>query len=133
MREDNLSDIIRESLTGIRSIAESETIVGAPLNIGGGMTVIPVSKVTLGIATGGIDTSKRVAGELPASRFGGAGGTGVNISPIAFLVVKPDGSTDIQPVMTAADISSVDKFISAVEKSPEIVKKIAEVLRPSEG
>ena len=93
MVEGNLSDIIRTSLDGIRELTESETFVGAPIETASGVTVIPVSKITLGFATGGVDlAARKVTG---VQNFGGGGGSGVSITPIAFITVSPSGTVDM--------------------------------------
>ena len=64
------------------------TIVGEPIRTPDGITIIPVSKVSVGFASGGSDfVSKNQTGKNP---FGGGGGAGVNIAPVAFLVVNKD-------------------------------------------
>ena len=88
MSESKMSDIIRASLDGIRDMSDMETAIGNAITTPNGVTVIPVSKVTMGIATGGIDyTTKKLTSP---QNFGGGGGTGMSITPIAFLTVSPN-------------------------------------------
>ena len=55
MSENKMSDIIRASIEGIKSFTDSETVIGNAITTPNGVTVIPVSKVAMGIATGGLD------------------------------------------------------------------------------
>ena len=87
MSETKMSDIIRASLDGIRDLTDMETAIGDAITTPSGVTVIPVSKVTMGIATGGIDYATKKL--TSPQNFGGGGGTGMSITPIAFLTVSP--------------------------------------------
>ncbi len=120
-----MSDIIKTSLEGIRNFTDSENAIGAPIQTPSGVTVIPISKVSIGFATGGLDyNTKRLMGN---QNFGGGGGTGVSITPIAFLTVGKNAEVNLIPVNTSP-ISSIDHAISLIEKSPEIIQKIKNTL-----
>ena len=55
MAENKISGIIETSLEQIRNVVDANTIIGNPINTPGGTTVIPVSKVMVGFASGGVD------------------------------------------------------------------------------
>ena len=55
MPENKMSDIIKASMEGIKRFTDMETVIGDAIVTPSGVTVIPVSKVTMGIATGGVD------------------------------------------------------------------------------
>ena len=93
MSETNMSEIIRASLEGIRSFTDMDTIVGNAINTPSGVTVIPVSKVSMGIATGGVDYGTK--GSHNPQNFGGGGGTGLSITPVAFLTIGRDAEVNI--------------------------------------
>lgn len=120
MSENKMSDIIRASLDGVRSFTDMDTVIGDVITTPSGVTVIPVSKVSMGIATGGVDYgSKR---PNPNQNFGGGGGTALSITPIAFLTVSPMAEVNLIPISAAP--SEVDRVVSLIERSPEIVEKI---------
>ena len=124
MSESKFSDIIRSSLEKVKEFANSETVIGDPITVGG-TTIIPVSRITMGFASGGIDYAgkkNRDAGPKP-NNFGGGGGTGVNITPIAFLVISENGTAEILPVTGYEEGGSVDKITSLIERSPDIIAK----------
>ena len=88
--------------------------------------ILPVSKLSMGFDTGGIDsTSKKV--EKPKTSFGGGGGTGVTVTPIAFLVINPEGKIDLVPISAPQNIDTVDKIAALIERSPEILENIKNV------
>lgn len=120
-----MSDIIKTSLEGIRSFTDTENAIGTPIQTPSGVTVIPISKVSIGFATGGIDYStKKLLGN---PNFGGGGGTGVSITPVAFLTVGKNAEINLIPVSTPAQ-SGIEQALSLIEKSPEIIQKIKDTL-----
>ena len=120
MSENRMSDIIRASMDSIKSFTDMETAIGNAITTPSGVTVIPVSKVTMGIATGGIDYGdKKQAG---GQNFGGGGGTGLSITPTAFLTVGRDGEVSLIHIENSS--GEVDRLISLIERSPEIIEKI---------
>lgn len=124
MSETKMSDIIRASLDGIRDLTDMETAIGDAITTPNGVTVIPVSKVTMGIATGGIDYATK---KLTAPQnFGGGGGTGMSITPIAFLTVSPNAEIGLIPIR--AQDNEIDKISKLIEHSPEIIAKIKGIL-----
>jgi len=119
-----MSEIIKESLDGIKIFADTERIIGQPINTPAGVTVIPISKLTVGFIGGGADYSQKKIAH--SQNFGGGSGTGVSISPIAFLTVSADANVNIIPLND--DKSSADRFFSLIERSPEILEKIKNIM-----
>lgn len=135
MAENKISGIIETSLEQIRNVVDANTIIGNPINTPNGTTVIPVSKVMVGFASGGVDylgkNMKKVAStsERPAAlttNFGGGGGTGVTVQPVGFLVISPDGNVQLLNVgaNSAGSGDKIDSISSIIEKSPDIIGKI---------
>jgi sporulation protein YtfJ len=119
-----MSDIIRASMDSIKSFTDMETAIGNAITTPNGVTVIPVSKVAMGIATGGIDYGDKKQG--PSQNFGGGGGTGLSITPIAFLTVGRDAEVNLIHIESSS--GEVDRLLSLIERSPEIIEKIKGVL-----
>ena len=114
-----LKQIIDAALSRIGSVADVNTVVGEPLAVGDGVTIIPFSKVSVGFASGGSDfTTKNQKPEADNS-FGGGSGAGINIIPVAFLIVKGD-SVKLLPVAQPAG-STVDRVVEMV---PEVIDKV---------
>ena len=131
MSDSNLSDIISSSLTKIREFADAETVIGKTIHLSCGTEIIPVSKVSMGFASGGLDYPTK--GEISTKQrkgFGGGGGTGVTVSPVCFLIADKDGKVDIVPVVSAKNIGTVDKIASLIERSPDILSELRDVLTP---
>ena len=120
-----MSDIIRASLEGVKEFTGMDTVIGNAINTPSGVTVIPVSKVSVGFAGGGIDYGNKKMISPP--NFGGGSGTGVSITPIAFLTVGPDATVNLIHI-SGQSISTVDRVASLIEASPEIIEKIKNAL-----
>ena len=120
MTDNKMSDIIRASMDGIKSFTDMETVIGNAITTPSGVTVIPVSKVAMGIATGGIDYG--ATKQISTQNFGGGGGTGLSITPIAFLTVGRDAEVNLIQINNGT--SEVDKIAALIEHSPEIIEKI---------
>ena len=88
-----------------------------------GVTIIPVSKISMGFASGGLDYDKE-KNDKASIKFGGGGGTGLHISPVAFLVVRADGFVDIINVNSKLPADPVEQIADLIERSPDILAKI---------
>lgn len=124
--ENKLEEIIRTSLENIRSMIDANTVIGNPISTSNGVTVIPISKVSVGYASGGLDfNGKDKPANLPQN-FGGGGGTGVSINPVGFLVVKNDGNIEMINVgqAPAGANDPIEQITSLIVRCPDIVKRI---------
>ena len=124
--ENKISDMIRTSLENVKDIVDSNTIIGEAIPTTNGTVIIPVSKVSVGIASGGLDYKSKSKEQAKPNNFGGAGGTGVSVKPVAFLVVKADGNVELLNVdhPTGASDDTVDMIASFIKKSPDLISKI---------
>ena len=121
MAENKMSDLIRESLDGIKGVADVNTVFGKAITTPSGVTVIPVSKVTIGFATGGLDfQAKRL---VPPSNFGGGSGTGISITPVAFLTIGSNAEINLIQI-GSGESSAVERACNLIENSPAIIEKI---------
>ena len=110
-------DLITTLLEGFKAVAKTETIVGEGIKVGE-FTVLPVSKISLGIGAGaGTEQIKTSGGS------GGVGGGGICVDPIAFLVVK-EGEVSIISLrrMPAVIESFFGKIPDMMEKAVNIFK-----------
>lgn len=125
MAENKMSDIIKASLDGARSFTDTETVIGTAIHTPSGVTVIPVSRVTVGFAGGGVDFGqKKLSG---AQNFGTGTGSGISVTPIAFLTVGRDAEVNLIEIGQGSD-SGIGKIATLIEKSPEIIQKIKDSL-----
>lgn len=108
-----LNELMQTSMSKIREMVDSNTIIGEPIATPDGVTLIPVSRLSFGFGCGGGDYGKQ------APKFGGASTAGVRVEPVAFLVIK-DGITRVLPVAMPA-MSTVDRVIDMV---PEVMDRV---------
>lgn len=132
--ENKISDIIRTSLENVKDLVDSNTVIGEAVPTASGTVIIPVSKVSIGIATGGLDYKGKIQKEAAAkpNNFGGAGGTGVSVKPVAFLVVKADGNVELLNVDHPTDSNSddtVELIAGFIRKSPDLISKIKDLFK----
>ena len=114
-----LPNMLEQTIAKIREMMEVNSVVGDPITTPDGVTIIPVSKISVGFGGGGSDYANKTGAskELP---FGGGAGGGVKVSPVCFLVVK-DGNVRMMPVPVAAN-STADRV---VEMIPDTLDKIS--------
>lgn len=117
MKEQSAAGILETTIEKVKNLVSVSTIIGDPMQIEG-MTIIPVSKVTYGFASGGSDFPSKSNQEI----FGGGGGAGVTITPVAFLVIS-DGEVTIKHI-TAFD-NAAERVVNLV---PEMFDKVTSVV-----
>lgn len=124
----NLSELIGNSLKSLKELSDSETIVGSPIVTASGVTVIPVSKLSMGFVGGGLDYGKKIKAKPDVKEysegkpnFGGGGGTGVSLVPVAFLVVSPEGNVSVLPITNE---TQNDPLSALLERAPAIIEKV---------
>lgn len=118
MKEQSAAGILETTIEKVKNLVNVSTIIGEPMTVDGGITIIPVSKVTYGFASGGSDFPSKSNKEI----FGGGGGAGVTITPVAFLVIA-DGEVTIKHI-TAFD-NAAERVVNLV---PEMFDKVTSVV-----
>lgn len=111
-----LPQILENTITKIREMVDSNSVVGEPIAAGDGVTIIPISKINIGLGGGGSDF---VTKNAQSDAFGGGVAAGVKVSPVAFLVIK-DGNVRMVPVAVPAN-TTADRL---VEMIPDALDKI---------
>ena len=107
--------ILESTIEKVKDLVNVSTIIGEPMKVDGGVTIIPVSKVTYGFASGGSDFPSKSNQDI----FGGGGGAGVTILPVAFLVMDAYGNVDVKHI-TAFD-NAAERIVGLV---PEMFDKV---------
>ncbi len=123
MKEKSANGILSTTIEKVRELVDVSTIIGDPISLPDGLTIIPVSKVTYGFASGGSDFPSKNNVEL----FGGAGGAGITINPVAFLVVK-DGDVTIKHIVSGDN--AVERAVSLV---PEMFDKVTSLTKKKDA
>ena len=122
-----IDDLMSTTMQKLREIADVNTIVGKPIQAGN-VTIIPISRLTVGFASGGSDfVSKNQKPEADNS-FGGGSGAGMKLSPVAFLMVKGD-TVKLMPVAPPA-ATTVDRVVEMV---PEVVDKVTDFIEKQQA
>lgn len=114
----NVPNMLQSTIERIREMVDVNSVIGEPITTPDGVTIIPVSKVSVGFGGGGSDfVSKNTSQDNP---FGGGAGGGVKIDPIAFLVVS-GGTVRMLPVPVPAN-TTPDRIVELI---PETLDKIS--------
>ncbi len=122
----NIAETVKAALGEVQNMADSQTIVGDPIKVGE-TTLIPVSKVSIGVGIGGGTYGKA------SDNNAGAGGTGLTVSPIAFIVVSKNGEVSMLNIgadtpmggKISGTVSEIDK---ALDNIPDIISKVKGIL-----
>ncbi|MBR6760990.1 MAG: GerW family sporulation protein [Oscillospiraceae bacterium] len=109
-----VQDTVRVTMEEIRSMVDANTIIGTPITCEGGTTVIPISKVSFGFASGGSDLPTKVAKDM----FGGGGGAGVTVTPVAFLVIT---GSDVKLMQLSINAKAANAVVNMV---PDLMDKL---------
>lgn len=118
----NVSEVLNASMEKVRQMVDANTVVGAPIAVGGDVTVIPISKISLALASGGADMAAKEAAN--SGTFGGGAGCGVKIIPVAMLVIQGD-RVRMLPIGEPAN-SAAERLI---EELPGLVDKVTDLIR----
>ena len=115
----SLPNMLENTIAKIRDMVDVNSVVGEPITTPDGVTIIPVSKVSVGFGGGGSDFVSKNANKQE-NPFGGGAGGGVKITPIAFLIIK-DGSVRMLPVAAPAN-TTADRLVEMV---PDVLDKVS--------
>ncbi len=118
----NLPNMLENTISKIREMVDVNSVIGDPITTPDGVTIIPVSKVSVGVGGGGSDfVSKNL--NKQENPFGGGAGGGVKVTPVAFLVVK-EGNVRVLTIPTPAN-TTADRI---VEQVPDVLDRISDFL-----
>ena len=123
MSENSINKITDNAMDKVRAMADADTVIGKEIVLNNGITIIPVSKVSFGFASGGSDLPSKQNRQL----FGGGSGAGVTVTPTAFIVVKGD---DIRLLQLSKKPGTAD---NAVAMLPELFDKVADLFKKDEN
>ena len=123
--ESSIKQMINNSMQQIRQIMDADTVVGQPIKLDNGVTILPFSRVSLGFASGGLDLPARQ--DKARKNFGGAGGTGVTVNPIGFLVTDPDGKVEMLPITAPEEVGPLEQIAEILNRAPEVVGRLREL------
>ena len=125
MSENQLNGFLGVTMDKIKEMVDVNTVIGDPIPTQDGTTVIPISRVSYGFASGGTDLPSKV--QPNKGLFAGGSGAGITITPIAFLAVKNGG---VRILQIEPYFSPVDR---ALEKIPDVVDKLTALVQNFRG
>ena len=118
----SLPNMLENTISKIREMVDVNSVIGDPITTPDGVTIIPVSKVSVGFGGGGSDFVSKHPNQQE-NPFGGGAGAGVKVVPIAFLIVK-DGNVRMLPVAAPAS-TTADRIVDLV---PDVLDKVSAFL-----
>ena len=121
--ENKMQEMIRTSLENIRAMVDANTVVGTPIETPSGTTIIPVSKISVGYASGGTDTTSKKDATAKVL-FAGGGGTGLSVQPVCFLAVDATGNVEVLPLSTNGESDTIEKIAGIIERTPDIIARV---------
>lgn len=119
--EHPIGNLMATTMQKIKEMVDVNTIVGDPIRTVEGITIIPVSKVSFGFAAGGSDFTGKNQQPNQENAFGGGSGAGINITPVAFLIINGD-SVKLLPVTPPAS-GTMDRVVESI---PELLERLTE-------
>ena len=112
-----IGELMESTMQNVRNILKVDTVVGDPIITPDGITLVPVSKISVGFGGGGLEFGNKKGGDIRP--YGGGNATGVKIDPIGFLVIK-DGNIRMINIMPPAN-TTVDRIIDLV---PQVIDRV---------
>ena len=117
MMENNpIGELMQNTMESVKNILKVDTVVGDPIYTPDGITLVPISRISVGFGGGGVEFAKKTGDARP---YGGGNATGVKIDPIGFLIIK-EGTVRMVNVTPPAN-STVDRIIDLV---PQVMDKV---------
>ncbi len=128
--ENKLQEVVQATLAQIRNMIDADTVIGTPVETASGTTIIPVSKVAVGFATGGLDFNDKTGGaQGKPQNFGAGGGTGITVQPIGMLCVSKDGDVELINIGVKNPADPIEQLSDIIDRSPEIIAKIKAIFK----
>lgn len=116
MENNPIGELMNNTMESVKNILKVDTVVGDPIYTPDGITLVPISKVSVGFGGGGVEFNGKKAGDRP---YGGGNATAVKIDPIGFLVIK-EGTVRMINVTPPAS-TTVDRLIDLV---PQVMDRV---------
>ena len=119
MEQHPISELMNVTMSKIKEMVDVNTVVGTPITTPDGITVVPISRVSLGFASGGSDFPLKEAQQ----GFGGGNGAGITIIPVGFLIIN-DGNVRMLNIAPPAG-STVDRLVELI---PDVMDRVQDFI-----
>lgn len=113
MAQTPIGELTDNSMKNLKTLVDSNTVIGQPVYTADGTVILPVCKVSFGFASGG--------GDLPSSQkemFAGGSGGGVTMTPMGFLVIA---NGDVKLLQLQSFSNTADRVVGLV---PDVIDKV---------
>ena len=127
MEKHPTNELMETVINKVHELVNVSTVIGEPIISPDGTTLIPVSRLSFGFASGGSDVASKNLREGEKKPFGGGSGAGVKIDPVAFVVIK-DGNVRIMNIQAPA-VTTLERLVDA---APDLIDKISGMTRKPE-
>ena len=117
MDKNPIGELMQNTMESVKNMLKVDTVVGDPIVTPDGITLVPISRISVGFGGGGVEFSNKKMGETRP--YGGGNATGVKIDPIGFLVIK-EGVVRMINVAPPAS-NTVDRIIDLV---PQVMDRV---------
>jgi sporulation protein YtfJ len=122
-KQNKINETIETTLKNLSTIIDANTVFGSPLKTENGEIIIPVSKITVGILSGGGEYGKlgifNSSSDLP---FSAGNGAVVSVKPCGFLLKENDKFKLLNVAGNSYEklIDKVSDFISELKDEKNI-------------
>jgi sporulation protein YtfJ len=124
-----LKQVIDSTLENLKKVMSTDTVIGEPIHVNEKITIIPVSKVSVGFTSGGVDFDSKKNNDN--KHFGGGNGAGMTVSPIAFLVVSDSGVEILN--VNKEPSGAADTISDLIAKAPDLVSKVKDTFKKKDA
>ena len=111
-----IEELMASTLTKLKTMVDSSTIIGKPIEGAKGLIILPVSKISVGFVSGGGEYGSKKKKAKKNYPFAGGGSAGVSLTPVGFLCV----AGNLVNFVKATERTNLDKIL---ESLPEVIKK----------
>ena len=112
-----IGELMQTTMENVKNILKVDTVVGDPIYTPDGITLVPISRISVGFGGGGVEFGAKKEGD--SRPYGGGNATGVKIEPMGFLVIKEGNIRMIN--VTPPATTTVDRLIDMV---PEVIDRV---------
>lgn len=118
-----VEEVLGLTMDKLREMVDTNTVIGTPIHTPEGVTVIPISKISMGLISGGSDIFPKKQTADRGNAYGGASSAGVNIMPLGFLIINGESAR-----MLPVDQSAASPLGKIMDLAPELMGKVSNIL-----
>lgn len=117
MENHPIENLMKSTMENIKNMIDVDTVIGNPVTTADGTTIIPISKVSFGFASGGTEFKDTTQNNSIRHPFGGGSGAGISLKPLGFLVVNGPSVR----FLSVTDTNPYDSLLNAIPQAVDMV------------